>query len=394
MGVRGIFSEDESSPLAHLQSEYQEMLAQRPLEELTAIARTRRIEVHAHSRQSAVQELASRLCDLGETSAQLGRIHPLGLRMLLYLHLVLTPGRGLSAGNTLRECAVRLDSPYLDPSCQRTSAAGESDLVLLEQENIGDLSYARDDLEQRESRRHISAQLASLSERGLILPFKQHNATYYSIPLAVRACLPPQLCLPAATFSEENPKVRETTYSQIVDELYAFWATVASRIALGRAIILPPLPARQPIEEQWAALEGWRHIPSELASLGRSKAPAQMSAIGSPSLTQSLTVPPADYYLQDADRLSLRSATRCAVEQIEFYLHLLHALGALQLQPKEPVGIFADRMQIFLSLHKKKQISEIFHSWILIGAKWISFSAKPPRHHWKEKRSLCACGAA
>jgi hypothetical protein len=379
-------------PLAALQIECQKMLDYRSTQDLQALARVRGISP-TQEREALITELSRQLCDLRATLAALLDADPIGLRILTYLHLVLTPGRGLSIVNAIKELADKMDSAYLfhdDKSKPPADALLAEDVPEALIAGLPDWSPG-----VRVHLRRVYGELTLLSQQGLLFPFKQSNTTYYSVPLTVRACLPPGLVLPA--YPEEKAvamQVQTRSHRAVMWSLYAVW-NVLSRHQQDSTRHEQPLPfvrsappSRQPIEEQWPAFQGWDHVPAEIADLAKSRTQQNRSTYwdlpgrqdfarkhgerttSATPFNQPITIPTPDYRLPRADLALVRAETARDLafahddEEIEFYCALLEQLEAVTGGPGRPIVAHRDRMQRLLSLPLAVQMQTICQAWL------------------------------
>ena len=362
LGVRQTMAQGDAPAAPSLQAEYQELLAQRTIDELRAIAEARHIEVTADSKSALVKNLAAHLCDLQDTCAQIENTPLTGQRILAYLHVVLTPGRGLSAENALSELSLKIESPYLDPSKRQ---AQDTPANLVPDDDVDDSSHFLLATDQRRNHKEIYAHTRSLSQRGLLLPFRQHNATYYSVPLAVRACLPPLLHIDAPSMGEDERGIQVQTlpHTALLDKLYAVWRAITTRSARGKEVVSSAPPPRHPAEDQWAALQDWDNPPSEITTLIGTRGATGAHGHIPGMLTQSLTVPAPHHTLKPADRLLLGAQTGCTDQELDFYLHLLWGISALHISPGRAIVVSVKDMYGFLSLPPREQLQRLYQAW-------------------------------
>jgi len=346
---------------APLQAEYRELLAQRTVDELRLLAQARDIEVSAESKPALIESLAPRLCDLEATCAQIADTPSAGRRILAYLHLALTPGRGLSAENAIGEISIKIASPYLDPSSRKARALSTPDDLDPDDERPM-ASYMSMAVERRNVQQ-VYAHLMSLCRRGLLLTFEQHNTTYYSVPLAVRACLPPAVHIPPLPDKQLEGTAEHTrSHAGLVQKLYNTWKAIAASRARGHNITLSDPPPRQPTEDQWAALQGWDHLPSEIAALARSQLSRNAQGQSARNLTQSITIPAPRLKLGPANRRLLSEETGCTDHETDFYLDLLQQIGALSTSGNR-IAASAPKMHQFLCLPPDRQVHTLYHAW-------------------------------
>jgi hypothetical protein len=297
-------------------AEYSEMLAYQTINQLRTIAKKRGIAVHGTRKDRIVEELASQLSDLDAVRAQIDSFDDTRKRLLSCLHLILTPGYGLDSGSIVDELFKR---------------------------------------HKDTSRSLLHSHIVDLSQRGLLLTFKQRNLVYCSLPQAVRACLPPRTDLVAAYPAKQiaQLRVRETRASTSLQALYDVWNYLVEQRPTPHTA-----PARQPIEDQWPQLEGWNHLPGEIQELTRRRQPYY-------ALTyESLTVPAADYGLRCVDRKAIREHTGRSDEEIEFWYALLKGLGAISENPGEPITVREQVFQKLLCVPPSAKMYAILYTWI------------------------------
>ena len=304
------------------EDEYLKMLVHPTIRELREIAKARGIPIKGNRKDPIVEELAARLSDLGGIHDELNRIggERTGdlLTQLAYLHLTLPPGYGLPMEQLVDEFHKRQKS--------------------------------RD-------RGLAHRQILDLNQRGLLLTFKQDSAAYYTLPLAVRACLPPRPGLIPLYSGEEIVQVRETSATQSTQAMYALWEHIAKRSLREHAS-----PPRQQIEDQWPELLGWDHVPSEIKEIERRGAARRKQYYYSP-YREPVTVPIPAYHLTSGDRKTLRRKTGCSDEEIELCYALLDRLGTLTGNPGKRISAHKEVFQQFLSLPPTAQMRVILGAW-------------------------------
>jgi len=323
----------DAGVLQSLEAEYRKMLAYRTTDDLLTIAETRGIDLADTRRDSIIEELAIQLSDPQAIRAEILSTDEMGQGILAYLHLVLTPGHGLSAENIVNELSERheyqslgqlelgtrferggrfghtlsatselfassavrdgsAESPRsvrVDPtrnvkSERQASGGGYTTPQNVHPRRTKSLIYDR---RGHRDRRAIYNQIAALSRRGLLLSFKQNHTICYSVPLAVRACLHPLPDLIPAYEKIELLQIRETSSATLIRKLYDLWDAIAvqsipknrrghSRRATDDQsghLLRSAAPPRQPVEDQWPPLQGWNHLPSELKEIARRRLP-------------------------------------------------------------------------------------------------------------------------
>ena len=308
-----------SLPVTDYEAEYRELLGNQTINELRTLARRRGIEIRGTRKEPIVHELAGRLCDLEGIQAQIARTDELGRDMLTYLHLILGTGYGLT-------------SEHIVSGLHR------------QQSGI--------------SRRTVHEQLIDLAQCGLLLVFKQSSIVYYTLPQAVRVCLPPQptFVAPYPQKKLDQLEIRERSATGIVQSLYAVWNYVLERHPRRQ-----DARQRQQIEDQWPQLANWEHLAQEVQDLQRQRrTPYNLYNV-------SLTVPAAPYHLRSADRSALREQTTRSDEETEFYYAVLESLGALSARPSDEVTCRQETFQRLLSLAPSVQMHVILNAWIDLG---------------------------
>jgi len=298
------------------EAEYREMLAHQTINELRAIAQKRGIAIRGTRKDRIVEELARQLGDLKAIRAEILAFDDFKQKLLTHLHLILTPGYGLDSGSIVDTLAKRY---------------------------------------RNTPRSTFHSHIVDLSQRGLLLTFKQNNIVYCSLPQAVRIYLPPRPDLVPAYPKRgiDRLQIREPRASASIQTMYAVWNyTVEGRPRRHVA------PTRQPIEDQWPQLQGWNHLPSEIAELTRRRQHYY-------ALTyESVTVPAADYHLRSADRRALRERTGRSDEESEFWYALLEGIGAISGNPGEPIETHEEVFQNLLRLPPSAKMYAVLYAWM------------------------------
>jgi hypothetical protein len=387
-------------PTVGFEAEYRKMLAYRSLADLQAIASARSIDP-AGDRSSLIAVLAGRLCDPADTRVEVLRTDPPSQAILAYMHLALTPGYALSAGNLLRELSTAYEDgsiTWLQPSARRrhivpvpSEPADSSNEWNMELESLaGAAAPASVPSGVRLGFRQVHAQIALLTQRGLLFCFKQNSATYYSLPLVVRASLPVLSGLVPLCEANKIASLQLQTRSPatLVQSLFDVWQTIhaatgergaprgagAQTEADAPASIVPFVRSdsrpRQPAEDEWPPFQGWDHVPSEIADLTRVHQwyvrpglYGERRTLLNP-LNQAVTIPAPGYRLRRVDRAFLRRKTGCTDEELEFYCALLEEIDALSTQPGQPMVTYPSAMQHLLSLSFAEQIATIVQAWL------------------------------
>jgi hypothetical protein len=360
---------ETGDPAQRYTAEYQRMLSCRSADELQAIARMHGLDLPGDPSDVLAEELAAYLADPQVIRREMLGLDELGQAVLSYMHLVLPPGSGLRAETLVKVLAQAYEFGRWP---MREVRAGRR--------TSGSL------------RRSIYNQVLGLCLRGLLLPLGQDDATYYAVPLAVRASLPPQPDLVAAYPEEkvQQLRVRETLPVDLLWSLYGVWDSIAARNmpedrrGSGRREAAGPTgllyrradPPRQPIEDQWPPLQGWNHLPSEVQEIerqtgrtrqqrlsARSRSYSTLSSSTTTISGQSLTVPVPTYRLHSTDREFLCEQAGCTDPELEFYYVLLEEIGALSGKPGQPVTPHKEAMLRFLSLPLEAQMRTVSHTW-------------------------------
>jgi hypothetical protein len=221
-------------------------------------------------------------------------------------------------------------------------------------------------------RRRIQEQISELAQQGLLVPFRQHNTLYYTLPTLVRSQLPaqPGLVQPY-TEQADTLEIKETPFGVLVHKLFATWN------AIWRGASGPKDPPRrhsdrprQPIEDQWPLLRGWDHEPSEISLLlknqySRGQASAvRLDRVSAAALNWAVTIPLPPLRLQERDREFVRTQVQGTDNQVDFYYALLESLGALSGEPGEVIAVHRDALQRFLRRSASGKIRALWQSWI------------------------------
>lgn len=326
--VGGEHGDDESSILSRLSassldypSEYRQMLAYQTINELRAIAKKRGFTIHGTRKEPIIEELSTLLCDQEATRAEILALDKVQQEMLTYLHLTLAPGYGYD---------------------------GESII---------------DGLSRREKslrRSVLHSQIVDLSERGLLLTFKQQSTVYHVLPQAVRVCLLPRPDL-VPSFPEQEIdqlEVREGHARKGIQKLYAVWSYIVAQHPRR-----PPAPARQQAEDQWPQFMGWDHLPPELDEISRRR----RSYYG--TINEAVTVPAANYRLDNADRATMAKQTGLSETEGEFWYVLLEHIQAISGDPGDPIATHELRFQQLLNLPPPAQMRVILFAW-MVNTAW------------------------
>jgi hypothetical protein len=303
------------APVPDFTDEFRKLLDHQTINELRALARRRGVEIQGTRKGPIVEELTTHLCDLEKIRSQIAQLDGLSQELLTYLHLTLSYGYGFTSENI-----------------------------------IGGLQRQRSEV----SRRTVHTHIVDLTQRGLLLTFKQNSLVYYILPQAVRVCLPPRPdFIPPCPEQEleqlEGPKPVTGT----IQSLYTMWNYILEKHPRRQEA-----PHRQSIEDQWPQLMGWNHLPEEVQEIKqRRRNPYNL-------YNTSMTVPAAPYYLRRADLNALREQTAHSDEENEFYYMLLQGIGAIAAAPGETISCRQEVFERILSLPASTQMYAIIYTWI------------------------------
>jgi hypothetical protein len=297
------------------EDEYRELLAERTINDLRAIAQRRGIDIGGTRKDPIVQELAAGLCDPDRIRLLISELDQTDQDLLTYLHLTLSAGYGITGENL-----------------------------------IGGLTARQKSL----SRRILYERLQDLTEQGLLLRFDHDSVSYYVLPQIVRACLPPRPgFIPPYTGEGDQLEIRERPATAIIHSLYAVWSYIVAQTPR-----LNAAPKRQPVEDQWPQLIEWNHIPEEIEQL------TQRHRSSFNMYNTSITVPPAPYRLRNADRQRLREQTNCSEQELEFCYVILSTLNAVEAEPGHTISYRQEVFEHILSLPPSLQMYVITYTWI------------------------------
>jgi hypothetical protein len=374
------------------EAEYQRLLAYQTVDELRALARhwdVKLRDVHAdtpHPKEAIVEQMAARLCDPQAIAVHINALDEPGRHMLVYIHLTLAPEYGLAAENILRGLARQ--------SARAAQLADSEELFQAETPSVVTAHTQRVQPTQRlhptqrvhptreighaqEYRRAAQEQITALVQQGLLLPFRQGNTLYYTLPMAVRAYLPSIPDLFAYTQESDALDVDTRTVSSVFQALFVVWNTLAKGSPGRERPFYRQSPlVRQPLEDQWAALRGWDHDPAEIQVLARGRyargsatgdraAPARLDRISSATLNWAVTIPAPMYRLGGDDRRLIREVTGHPDPEIEFYYALLEGLGALSGAAGEPIDTDKEALLRFLRLPSADKVRTLWQVWAL-----------------------------
>lgn len=319
--TRGLSASDLPELGPRMVDEYVRVLGQQTINELRELAQQCGIEVKGTRKDPIVEQVATGLADRQTIEGQLQVLEPQLLELLTYVHLILEPGYGFSSENLVRLLSER--SP----------------------------SMARPTLHQ---------QVIGLAEQGLLLRFRRDQISYYLLPHAVRAILPPRPDL-IPGYQEDEPdtlQVHSRPATSIVHSLYLAWSYIAEHSPHSE-----PVRRRLAAEGEWPQFAEWDHIPEEVEELvQRRRTPYNL-------YNASVTVPTPRYHLRTADRQTLRarpafSDSQRGDEEIEFCYALLDTLGAIQSERGQPIVRREEAFQRLLSLAPTVQMYVVLYTWL------------------------------
>jgi hypothetical protein len=338
-----------------MEDEYRRLLSYQTIEELRASARRWGVRLRESRKRSIVRQLAAWLNDPEVIRARIRDLDELGSQVLVYLHLALPLDYGLAADNIVRGVLRQRE--------RARQQAGDGELLPADRPDAGRMP--RD-----ERSAAIQERIATLSQQGLLLPFKRGNAVYYSLPTAVRLCLPSRPDLFAGHSEADALSIRETPIGERIQALYAVWVAIADGLpGTGVPLSRQALPSRQPIEDRWAMLQDWSNDPDEMSAIaagryasGRST-PPPLDRLSVGALTWALTVVAPPRRLSDDDLAYVREQTGRSIPEIEFCYVLLEGLGALSGDPGQPVSIHREAMHRFLRLSPAGKVRALWQAW-------------------------------
>jgi hypothetical protein len=319
--TRGLPASDLTELGPRMVDEYIGVLGQQTINELRELAQQRGIEVKGTRKDPIVEQLAATLADRQAIEVQLQALDPQLLELLTYVHLVLEPGYGFSGENLVRLLSER--SP----------------------------SMARPALHQ---------QVVALAEQGLLLRFRREQISYYLLPHAVRAALPPRPgFIPHCPEDEQGMlRVYSRPATSIVHSLYLTWLHISEHSPHSEAV-----RGRLAAEGEWPHFADWDHIPEEVEEIvQRRRTPYNL-------YNASITVPTPRYHLRTINRQILRAApafddSRRGDEEIEFCYALLDTLGAIRAERGQPIAQREETFQHLLSLPPTVQMYVILYTWL------------------------------
>jgi hypothetical protein len=338
-----------------LEDEYRRLLSHQTAEELRASAHRWGVQLRESRKSSIVKQLAAWLNDPGVIHARIRDLDELGNQVLIYLHLALAPDYGLAADNIVRGVLRQRERT-------RQQAA---DAHLLPVDLPGTGRMPRD-----ERSAAIQERIAALSQQGLLLPFKRGSAVYYSLPTAVRLCLPLHPDLFAGHGQADTLAIQETTIGEQIQALYAVWMAIAEGLpGTGVPLSCQAPPSREPIEDRWAMLQDWNNDPDEMSAIAAGRyasarsAPPRLERLSVGALNWALTVVAPPRRLSDDDLAYIREQTGRSAPEIEFCYVLLEGLGALSGDPGQPISVRKETMHRFLRLSPADKVRALWQAW-------------------------------
>ena len=291
--------------------------------------------------------------------ARIGELDELGVEVLTHLHLILAPGYGTTADNIVRGA--------IQQQKRARQQGTEADLLLVDTPSAGRPAP--------ESSAALQQRIATLTQQGLLLSFRQQGIDYTSLPAAVRPHLPRRPDLFAGYDKGDSLAPREISIGQRIQSLYAVWTAIAGgRPDTEQGLSRRPLtrqaaPSRRPIEDTWVALQDWNNDPEEISTLesgtggrGPSGFP-RLNRYSSSTLNWKLAVAPPPCRLSDEDMALVRLESGCSALETEFCYALLEALGALSAAPGQPVSANRQAMYRFLRASLVDKVHTLWRAW-------------------------------
>lgn len=348
-----------------LEDEYRRLLSCQKIDELRAAARRWGVRIKGSRKSAIAGQLAAWLSDPNVIRAHIGELDDLGLDVLTYLHLTLAPDYGMDADNVVRGMIRQREHAHqqaqeggLQPAGLRPADASSLNSTAGKEYNAA-----------------IQGRIATLNQQGLLVPFRQKSATYYSLPTAVRFHLPARPELfggphQNAALLKSALTIRETTIGQRVQTLYAIWMAIAGGSpGAGAPLSRQAFPPRKQIEDTWVSLKDWNNDPDEIANLeaglfGRRRSGStRLNSLSIHAVDRSLTVVAPPRRLSDDDLAFVRKQTGRPAPEIEFCYVLLEALGTLSGDPGQPVSIHKKAMYRFLRESSMAKVRTLWQAW-------------------------------
>jgi hypothetical protein len=330
-----------------LEDDYDRLLHQQTIQELRAAARRWDVQIKGTRKADIVRQLAAWLNDPVTIRAQIDDLDDLGREVLTYLHLALAPDYGISADNIVRGMAQQQE---------RAQQQAEDELSL----PVKGHSAGRSPWQKFGAA--IQERIAALNQQGLLLPFKQGSLVYYSMPAAVRLCLPSRPDLLGDPDQADELRIQETTFGRSVQTLYAIWMALAKGHPTTRKpFVRQAPPIRQAKGDTWPSLQGWNNDPDELAALTSGRYARSRYAAG--ANYWALTVLPPPHRLSEADVEHLGQQSDCSASEVEFFYVLLEGLGVLAGEPGEAISVDKEAMFRFLRLSSPAKVHALWQVW-------------------------------
>ena len=375
----------QASTRQDIEDEYSRLLTYLKVEELRTAARRWGVRLAETRKTSIVRQLAAWLSDPDVIRAQMDDLDDLGLQVLTYLHLVLAPDYGMTA-DSITHGVIR----HRERAQQQ---ADDTDLLPIDTPITGRLPSEHVDA--------IQKRIALLNQQGLLLPFRQGGIEYYSLPKAVRPCIPSRPKLLADYKQIDSLIVQEATIGQRIQALYAIWTAIAGGIpGTGHPLSRQAPPPRHQIENTWAVLQDWNNDPDEISEIeagrfGRSRSGLpRLNRYSSRTLDWALTVCPPPHRLSDGDLAFVREQTGRPAPEIEFSYVLLEALGALSGDPGQPISVHREAMYRFLRASPMAKVHTLWQTWTT-NETWSEMESvlranAPAAPYFRLRRSLAA----
>ncbi|UCC63615.1 MAG: hypothetical protein JSV36_00715, partial [Anaerolineae bacterium] len=296
------------------EKELRELLWERTVQQLRAIARRRGWKLHGTRKEGLVNQLVQLYQDAQDTAAvvkNLDDTHRLTLEFLA-LRASVTPVSATVANKTIRE------------------------------------------LSRRYSKKEATGVVEALKELGLVFATRGHS---YRMPAAVLCQLPPWPNL-LAPFKDDLAKadVHKTSAFALTEVAYQTWQYLRESPTPPKARRLPR-PTR--VDRQWPTLSGWLNPPDEVAELERSG-----SRFWYNPWQQNIGVQLLPPGLSDADLTQLRQRTAVANDILDFAFSLLTSLGFVQWKYGSDIRVDEDGMTAFLTSSDADRQRMLTTAWL------------------------------
>lgn len=283
------------------------------------------------SKDMVADELACALADRTAVQALVLQLDTLSLELLAYLNLSVPPDYGIPLANI---------KPLRSGSA--ATARGGSP--------PRQSSYSQDVIRQN---------VNAMAEQGLLIPFIQRRVTYYALPRLVRLCIPPLSDVvepyPDQSSARIDPirtlDVRTQDFDTLNQKLYRVWDYVAENHPKRP----DPLP-QDPIEVEWSHLEGWVHLPDEIAEI-KSKGPFFYTQ------RQAMTVPGSPYQLREPEQKALCALVQGGNEEVEFLYALLAEIGAIEGKAGQTIRVNHAQIQWLLNMPPGRRLITLLQTW-------------------------------